>query len=192
VLSIFAAVTLSACMTARDPIVTTAGAAPVGNWRIERQLDRVTGAPITSAMLTTRASSNSAVAFPQPAMLSLSCFKDQPIVRLGFNFKVGSSRNSELGYRFDDRPGRESGARFLQDLRTIVIEDRDEVARFVAELATSKVLYVRIRSLNAGRSSAEFQLDGAPAAIEAGHAGCPAAPDRSRQRRALTALRTAG
>jgi hypothetical protein len=35
---------------------------------------------------------------------------------------------------------------------------------------------VRIRSLNVGRSSAEFQLDGAPAAIGAALAGCHAAP----------------
>ena len=39
------------------------------------------------------------------------------------------------------------------------------MAQFVGELATSSVLYVRIRSLNAGRTAAEFKVDGAPAAI---------------------------
>jgi hypothetical protein len=48
-----------------------------------------------------------------------------------------------------------------------------EVAQFVRDLATSRVLYVRIRSLNAPRTSAEFRVDGAPGAIEAGLAGCP-------------------
>ena len=107
-------------------------------------------------------------------MLQLMCFKDQPAVRLSFEFKIGSTRNAQLGYRFDEKPGHEIDARFLNDFKTVVIEDKAEVARFVSELATSSQLYVRIRSLNPGRSSAEFQVAGAPAAIEAGFAGCPA------------------
>jgi len=165
----------AACAT-RDPAVTTANTASAGNWRIERQVDRITGAPLASALLVTRNASNSTVAFPQPAMLQLTCFDKRPLVRLSFNFKVGSNRNSRLGYRFDDKPGHEIDARFLDDYKTVVIEDRAEVERFASELASSGTLYVLIRSLNAGRSSAEFKLDGAPAAIEAGFAGCrPAA-----------------
>lgn len=179
-----AAVTLGSCVTARDPYVSSAGAKPVGNWRIERQQDRVTGAPLSSAFLMTASSSNSAVDFPRPAQMQLSCFKDEPVVRLSFNFKVGSNRNSMLGYRFDDKPGREAEARFLQDFRTVMIEDTAEVAQFVKELATSKVLYVRIRSLNAGRTAAEFKLDGAPAAIEAAYADCPLPADKPRAKRA--------
>jgi hypothetical protein len=183
-LAVIPALALGACN--RDPLVSSAQATPAGNWRIERQLDRITGAPLASALLITRAS-NSAVAFPQPAMLQLMCFKSQPTVRLSFEFKVGSSKNSVLGYRFDEKPGREIDARFLADFKTVVIEDRAEVARFAAELATSNVLYVRIRSLNAGRSSAEFQLAGAQAAIEAGFAGCPVAPAGARTRAAAPA-----
>ena len=52
------------------------------------------------------------------------------------------------------------------------------------ELAASRVLYVRIRSLNTARSSAEFQLDGSQAAIEAGLAGCPITPEAARRGRA--------
>ena len=85
-----------------------------------------------------------------------------------------------LGYRFDEKPGHEIEARFLHDFKTVVIEDKAEVAWFVGELATSSVLYVHIRSLNAGRSTAEFQLAGAPAAIEAAFAGCPTTPGRPR------------
>jgi hypothetical protein len=171
---VLAAVGASLCACAkRDPLVSTAGATPVGNWRIEKQVDRVTGAPLSSAILMTRSSSNSAVAFAQPAQMQLLCFEDRPMVRFAFDFKVGSSRNSTLGYRFDEKPGHETSARFLANYSTAVIEDKGEVAQFVGELATSNVLYVRIRSLNAGRSSAEFALDGAPAAIEAAFAGCP-------------------
>jgi hypothetical protein len=165
---------LSAGGCARDSLVSTASAVPVGNWKVERQVDRITGAPLSSALLTTRNSSNTAVAFPQIATLQLLCFKSDPVVRIAFEFKVGSNQNSSLGYRFDENLGREVDARFVQDYKTVVIEDRATVAQFVSELATSNVLYVRIRSLNAGRSSAEFNLEGAPAVIESALAGCPA------------------
>jgi len=189
-LAIASALSLAAC-AARDPLVSSSQAKPAGNWRIERQVDRVTGAPLTSAFLTSRSSANSAIAFAQPVTLQLLCFKAQPLVRLAFQFKIGSNRNSTLGYRFDDKPGREADARFLQDFRTVVIEDQAEVARFGGELAASNALYVRIRSLNAGRSSAEFRLDGAPAAIEAAFAGCPPKSEPTRRRRAQAGTRPA-
>jgi len=47
------------------------------------------------------------------------------------------------------------------------------VARFANEMATSNVLYMHIRALNALRTSAEFPVDGAPAAIAAAYASCP-------------------
>ena len=176
-----AALILSAC-AARDPIVSTSQATPSGNWRLERQIDRITGAPLASAFLMTPNASNSAVEFPRPAMLQLSCLKSEPVVRFGFEFKVGSNRNASLGYRFDEKPGRETDARFLQDYKTVVIEDKAELAQFVSELATSNVLYVRIRSLNFGRTAAEFRLAGAPAAIEAGFSGCELATGRTVKR----------
>jgi hypothetical protein len=166
------ALLLGACV-ARDPTVSTANAVPSGNWKIERQVDRITGAPLSSAFLMTRTVSNSTVVFPQPAMLQLLCFKSQPTVRIAFPFKVGSVHNSEFGYRFDEKPGHEAVARFLAGYTTVIVDDKAEVAQFVSELATSNELYVRIRSLTAGRSTADFRLDGAPAAISAAYAGCP-------------------
>lgn len=183
VLTVTAALSLCAC-AARDPLVSIAGATPSGDWRIERQVDRITGAPLSSALLQTRSSSNSAEAFAHPAMLQLLCFKEQPVVRLTFEFKVGSSKNSVFGYRFDEKPGHEIEARFLQDSKTVVIETPAEVAQFVNELSTSNVLYVRIRSLNEGRTTAEFRLNGAPAAIDAGFAGCPLPVDQRARRSA--------
>jgi hypothetical protein len=44
-------------------------------------------------------------------------------------------------------------------------------------MAMSSVLYMHIRALNALRTSAEFPVDGAPAAIAAAYAGCPLADD---------------
>jgi hypothetical protein len=101
---------------------------------------------------------------------------DKPVVKFGFDFKIGTNLNSILGYRFDEKPGHEIGGRFLQNSSAVVIEDPAEVSQFVGELGTSSVLYVRIRSLNAGRTTAEFKVDGAPAAIASVLAGCPIKP----------------
>lgn len=184
-----AASLLGACV-ARDPTVSSVNAAPAGNWKIERQIDRITGAPLSSAFVTTRTVSNTTIAFPQPAMLQLLCFKSQPTVRIAFPFKIGSVHNSELGYRFDNKPGHQAIARFLANYTSVVIDDKAEVAQFVGELATSASLYVRVRSLTAGRTTAEFRLDGAPAAIAAAYAGCPvqtAPPDKPAAKKHVSA-----
>ncbi len=163
---------LGAC-AGRDPLVFSEQTKESGNWAIEKTVDRVTGSAISSALLKTRAS-NSAVSFPQPAMLQLTCFDKTPLVRFSFEFKIGSDKNSILGYRFDDKPGRDNvESRILIGYTVIVIEDPAEVFRFVTDLATSSALVVRIRSLNAGRTVADFKLDGAKEAIDAGFAGCP-------------------
>jgi hypothetical protein len=173
-----AAVALCGCAP-RDPYISApAQTVTAGQWQIERQTDRVTGAPLSSATLITRTVAHTAVAFPPPASLQLMCFKEQPIVRLAFQFKIGSTRNAVLGYVFDDQPGREPEARFVDGYHAVVIEDQAEVARFARALAAAKVLYVRVRSLNAGRSSAEFRVDGASVAIAAAYAGCPLPPDQ--------------
>ncbi len=167
---------LAAC--ARDPFVstTTANTTPAGEWRIERQVDRITGAPISNAILMTSRVSNGNVLIAPPARMSLACFKQHPTVIFAFAFKIGSTRNAELGYRFDDKPGHEPRVRVVDDYKTVLIEDPHEVALFAGELATSGGLYVRIRSLNAARTSAEFKVAGAPAAIAAAYAGCPLTP----------------
>lgn len=169
--AIVASAVLAGC--ARDPIVTTAGSTMAGNWQVEHQVDRISGAPIPSAILLTRKVSNGKVLFPGAATMQLSCFKTQPAALFHFPVKIGSNRNGEFAYRFDDKPGHIGKARFIDDYRSVVIEDKTEMTRFVGEMATSKVLYVLIRSLNEPRTSAEFSLEGAPDAIKAGLAGCP-------------------
>ena len=169
---------LAAC-TGRDPYVYASRVQNSGNWTIERQTDKITGAPISSAFLMTDKSSNGAVTFRQPAQLAIGCFKEKATVRFAFQFRIGSNRNSVLGYRFDEIPGHEVQGRFLQDFRNVVIEEPADVAVFLGELATAKTLYVRIRSLNAGRTAADFQVEGAPAAIDAVLAQCPLERARS-------------
>ncbi len=163
---------LGAC-AARDPVVSATDTVPAGNWRIERQIDRITGAPLASAMLNAP-SSHAGEAFPKHVTMQLTCFNKTPLVRFSFEVKVGTTRNSVLGYRFDERPGHELAPRILNDDKVVLIEDGAEVTRFVGELATAKLLYLRLRSLSFGRTTAEFQLDGAPAAIAATTAHCPA------------------
>jgi hypothetical protein len=168
------ALLLGAC-SARDPYVSnTANTVSSGEWKIERQTDRITGNAIASALLMTRNSSHSGVDFAQPAQLQLTCFERNPVVRFTFEFKIGSDKNSALGYRFDDRPGRDNvESRILIGYQVAVIEDKAAVAQFIDELVNSNLLYIRIRSLNAGRTTAEFRVAGAAAAVQTALAECP-------------------
>lgn len=182
---------LGACQM-RDPYVAAPATTTSGNWKIEKQVDRITGVPVPSAMIVIPNASNTFNDYAKPGSMQLTCFEDKPLVRFAFEFKVGTDSNSVLGYRFDEKPGHDNvPARFLQEYRTVVIEDRAAVVKFANELATSSTLVIRVRSLNAGRTTAEFKLDGAPAAIESAFAGCPltapAAPTGTRQKRGAKA-----
>jgi hypothetical protein len=163
---------LGAC--ARDSYVSTsANTQPSGNWKIERQTDRITGKAISSALLQTRNAAHSSVNFAQAAGLQLTCFENHPVVRISFDHKIGSDKNSTLGYRFDEKPGRDDVAsRTLLGYQVIIIDDKAAVSQFVDDLAGSNTLYVRIRSLSAGRTTAEFRLDGSEAAVQAAFADC--------------------
>jgi hypothetical protein len=166
---------LAAC--SHDPYVNVTNTTPSGDWRIERQVDRITGAPISSALLMTNHVSNSNVVVAPPARLQLACFKERAAVVISFAFKIGSTRNAELGYRFDEKAGHQPRVRIVDDYKSVLIDDPNEVMRFTNEMAAANGLYVRIRSLTAaGRTSAEFKVAGAPAAIAAAYAGCPLPP----------------
>ena len=174
-LGLMSGLLLAAC-AGRDAIVSMADTSPAGNWLIEKTTDRITGQPISNAMLMSLAS-HSSQPFPHKSMLQLQCFKGAPIVRILFDTKLGSSRNAEVGYRFDDKPGKETApVRFVDDFKSFVIEDRTELASFIPELGRSHVLYFRIRSFTSGRTSVEFKLDGAEAAVAAAYANCPLKP----------------
>jgi hypothetical protein len=167
------ALLLGAC-NASDPYVRSAGQVPSGNWRVDRQTDRITGTAVSSAQLMARNSSHSGIDFAQPAGMQLTCFEGHPVVRISFEFKIGSDKNTILGYRFDDKPGRDNvESRVLLGYQIIIIEEKAAVAQFIDDLAGSSVLYIRIRSLNSGRTTAEFRLDGSAVAVQAAFADCP-------------------
>lgn len=169
-----AAIALALNGCTRDPFVTAEGETASGNWRISRQTDRITGKALPSVGMVALAS-NSYVDFPKPAMMQLSCFEKKPLVRFGFEFKLGADVNTVLGYRFDDKPGRDNiaGARFMQRHDTVVIEDPRDVAQFAADMAGAKILYVRIRSITHGRTTVEYKLDGSETALQEVFADCP-------------------
>lgn len=164
-------VSLSGCVTAKAP--------DAGDWKIERGYDRILGKPAATAELLARSRNEreQQLRYPQVQLqlgsLQLTCFDNVPVVRLEFNHRIGSNRTSTLSYRFDEKPGHDAEARFLQTYKTAVIEDPKEVARFVDQLRTSNKLYVRVTSHIAGTSTVEFPLKGAPVAIDAAYQNCP-------------------
>lgn len=163
--------TLGAC--ARDPYVSADGETRNEEWWIAHQIDRITDAELPSASVFAGAS-NSNLKYPRVSSLLLTCLeRTKPLVRFAFDFRIGTANNTALAYRFDDLPGREDvPIRVLKNAKEIVIEDRDVIARFVAELERAKSLYVRIRSIDGGRTAVEFPVKGAWAALRAAYAGC--------------------
>lgn len=162
---------LSGCVTATTP--------DAGAWKIERGYDRILGKPAGVAQLNARSRSERQAQLRYPydqlqlGSLQLTCFDNVPVVRLEFNHRIGSNRTSTLSYRFDENPGRDAEARFLQTYKVAVIEDPKEVALFVEQLRSSSKLYVRVTSHVAGTSTIEFSLKGAPVAIDAAYQSCP-------------------
>lgn len=112
----------------------------------------------------------------QLADMKLMCFDNTPVVYFKFTDKVGSNRNSRLSYRFDRNPGHNVTVRVLRDSKTIVIENQDDVARFIDEMRTASDLIVQVFSLTEFLSTADFKVEGAQKAIDAVYAGCPLPP----------------
>jgi hypothetical protein len=176
------ALLLAACM-AGDASLPGALQQPSENvWKVEEKPDQITGLPAATAWIRTLSTSNSKTWENRPAALQLMCFKGNPIIRLNFAIRVGSNRNSTVGYRFDEKPGREVSATFMPDFKTIIIDEKADVEQFLSELTEASRLLVRVTSLYAGRTTAQFVLSGAPAAIEAAYGPCRAKADKPRQR----------
>jgi hypothetical protein len=148
-----------------------------GEWKVEQRADRVADKPAQSAVLTTRSRnanvSKQSPTAPQMASLQLLCFDGAAVVRLQFSSDVGSDRNTRMTYKADSNPARRPNARVLQDFQTVMVEDKKDVTQFAADLRGARRLDVTISSLTAGMTTAEFNVDGAAAAIDASFANCP-------------------
>ena len=148
-----------------------------GEWKVEQRTDRVADKPVQSAVLTTRSRnanvSKQSPTAPQMASLQLLCFDGAAVVRLQFSSDVGSDRNTRMTYKADGNSARKPAARVLQDFQTVMIEDKKDVTQFANDLRGAKRLDVTISSLTNGMTTAEFNVDGAPAAIDASFENCP-------------------
>jgi hypothetical protein len=171
-----AALLLPACAGTPPP---SAASSSAGLWKIDQRVDHITGAPAPTALLGKAVVDPRTLVFHQ-TLLQLMCFEGTPIVRFAFDFNVGSAKSTSLSYRFDDKPGHANVKAKLigRPTRVVIIDDRPAVAQFVEELAHSKILSVRIASLTAGRTSVDYDVAGAQAAIAASYAACPIARDR--------------
>jgi hypothetical protein len=171
-LSLCLALALAAC--SGDPTLTRYKSA---EWVIEGKVDRVSDRPSYQASLLTRSRSYKAEPLQlELADLQLLCFDNAPVVYFKFLTKVGSNRNSRLSYRFDQNPGHNVTVRVLRDSKTIVIENQDDVVRFVDQMRAASNLIVQVFSLTEFLSTADFKVEGAQKVVDAVYAGCPPQP----------------
>lgn len=179
------AIALAGCVTdsvgLTSPAANASAAAPSpGAWKFDQRVDRATGKSVGKAyVVTTRVTIRSGRIFPKPAGLQLECFKDKPVVLIKFTQRVGSNRSASMSYRFDEKTPHSATIRFLPDQKSFVIEDPAAIRQFVEELNTANMLYVTVDSLVDGATRAEFPVQSAGPAIEAGFEGCPLSPQQN-------------
>ena len=168
-------VALLLCICAgRSPFVVTAVAESSGDWQITVKVDDAAKTKVFNVKLEARKTAHDGLFLPPDALLQLVCLKGQPLIHVMFAFQIGSKADSEILYRFDEKPMQPVEARILRGLKIFVIEKRTEVKQFLDGLATANALYIAISSLDKGRTSAEFRVAGAQRGIDVLTAYCGA------------------
>ena len=147
-------------------LVAAAGAESSGDWQITAKVDDVAKTKVFNVKLEARKTAHDGLFLPPDAILQLVCLKSQPLIHVMFAFQIGSKADSEILYRFDEKPMQPVEARILRGLKIFVIEDKTEVKQFLDGLATANALYIEIGSLDKGRTSAEFRVAGAQRGID--------------------------
>ena len=112
------AVVLSALLgvcAGRDALIAAAAAESAGDWRITKEIDSVTGAKILNRKIEARKTAHDGLFLPPDALLQLGCLKNQPPIHVMFAFQIGSKADSEIFYRFDDKPAQPIETRILPD-----------------------------------------------------------------------------
>ena len=117
-----------------------AAAESSGDWRITEKTDPITGSPASTALLRSSKTMNSALAVGLPPAWLL---QGKAIGRARLCVRRRHAKDSEFGYRFDAKPGRQIDPRFLSNHRTIVIEAKADVEQFAAQLIASNVVLDR-------------------------------------------------
>src|SRR6476659_6243391 len=162
---------LGACASS-TLLVETASAESSGDWQITAKVDDVAKTKVLNIKLEARKTAHDGLFLPPDALLQLVCLKNQRLIHVMFAFQIGSKADSEIVYRFDDKPAQPIDARILRRLKIFVIEDKTEVKQFLGGLATANALYFEISSLDKGRTSAEFRVAGAQRGVDLLDAYC--------------------
>ena len=137
-----------------------------GDWQITAKVDEVAKTKVFNVKLEARTTAHDGLFLPPDALLQLVCLKGQPLIHVMFAFQIGSKADSEILYRFDEKPMQPVEARILRGLKIFVIEKKTEVEQFLGGLATANALYIQISSLDKGGTSAEFRVAGAQRGID--------------------------
>lgn len=166
ILSAFIVALLLSICAGRSPFVFTAGAESSGDWQITAKVDEAAKTKVFNVKLEARKTAHDGLFLPPDALLQLVCLKGHPLIHFMFAFQIGSKDDSEILYRFDEKPMQPVEARILRGLKIFVIEKRTEVKQFLDGLATANALYIAISSLDKGRTSAEFRVAGAQRGID--------------------------
>ena len=153
-------------------LVVTAGAKSSGDWQITVKVDEAAKTKVFNVKLEARKTAHDGLFLPPDALLQLVCLKGQPLIHVMFAFQIGSKADSEILYRFDEKPMQPVEARILRGLKIFVIEKKTEVKQFLDGLATANALYIQISSLDKGGTSAEFRVAGAQRGIDVLTAYC--------------------
>ena len=82
---------------------------------ITKEIDSVTGAKILHMKIEARKTAHDGLFLPPDALLQLGCLKNQPPIHVMFAFQIGSKADSEIFYRFDDKPAQPIETRILPD-----------------------------------------------------------------------------
>jgi hypothetical protein len=176
-LPVVLAVLLGACASL-SLLVPAAGAASSGDWQITAKVDDAAKTKAFNVKLEARKTAHDGLLLPPGAVLQLVCLRDQPLIHVMFAFQIGSKADSEILYRFDDKPMQPVEARILRGLKIFVIEDKAEVKKFLDGLASANALYIAISSLDQGSTSAEFRVAGAQGGIDLLNAVCRPNPKK--------------
>lgn len=150
------------------PVGASYGQAGSINWSFETKEDRITGKTSPSLSIAPSAARyNGRTGF---ASAAVTCSNKSPAVLFAFDFPVGATHNSVVGYRFDQKPGRQPTVQFLNTKAPVII-DEVEAKKFLSDAKDSSSLYVKISS-PVGVSEVEFNTSGGNATISQFEQAC--------------------
>ena len=153
-------------------LVATVAAESSGDWQITAKVDEAAKTNVLNVKVEARKTAHDGLFLPPDALLQLVCLKNKPLIHVMFAFQIGSKADSEIRYRFDEKPMQPVEARILPRAQDLRDREETEVKQFLDGLATANALYIQISSLDKGSTSAEFRVAGAQRGIDVLSAYC--------------------